>query len=71
MTDCVGLGRLFGHKYRPRISVTERANPTMARIQSDGPVAADVLRNMYVLKGREYHGDLCERCGKVVQLADR
>lgn len=62
--NCAGLvGRIFGHRMRPRYNETRE----MPSIKADGGFRADVsaLREM-MTKSRTYHGDVCERCGYTV-----
>lgn len=62
--NCLGLGGwLFGHRYDARYSVKEHPN-TMA-LEARG-ISADTARRIAVLADRTYHGDVCVRCGSVV-----
>lgn len=59
---CRGLaGALFGHKFRARYSI---GTPTLARIRNcDDIYVAGVVE---ASKPRTYHGDVCERCGVII-----
>lgn len=57
MKDCIGIGRLLGHRYRARETVTrfERSDDAGTVKQLD----------------RAYHGDTCERCGDRLGIGAR
>lgn len=65
MTRCIGItGRLFGHRYEARHSVSTRKVVLPAKAPGDfvsikGAVPRDFEK-------RTYHGDVCARCGAVV-----
>lgn len=64
--ECQGLfGRWFGHKFKPRYSLSE---PTVEiKINSTTDVDADDAAAMLeASKRKTYHGDVCTRCGNLV-----
>lgn len=64
---CQGiLGRIFGHKYRPRYDVKERERPRSYPIVSyTGPAGS--LRDILVLEDSTYICDVCLRCGDRIE----
>jgi hypothetical protein len=61
--NCHGLlGRLLGHAYRPRYS---ESAPTIKRVNElyDEALLPKIVE---ASKSRTYHGDVCTRCGDVV-----
>jgi hypothetical protein len=63
--NCKGIfGRLFGHKYEPRYS---RSAPTFQIKTMESLAFADELvAIMESSKVWTYHGDVCTRCGHVI-----
>jgi hypothetical protein len=63
---CIGIGLWLGHKYAPRFSDTSRKTPRIEAHQG--------MYSTVTIKGaqprdfakRTYHGDVCSRCGHVV-----
>jgi hypothetical protein len=59
MSDCMGLfGRLFGHKFEPRYTLTP---PGSMNVGNGSPSAICAVIDQ--LTKREYQGDVCARCG--------
>lgn len=53
MNQCIGIGRLIGHRYRARESqVTYESN--------------DQREYLHTIR-RTYHGEVCERCGHHIE----
>lgn len=64
---CVGIfGAIFGHKYRAR--TTEHIGP--CSVTPNGAYAiwatTDSMLDKYRERETRYHGDVCARCGKIV-----
>lgn len=55
MTQCIGIGRILGHRYRPRES----------RTTYETNDEREYLRTTQ----RTYHGEMCERCGDRIERA--
>ena len=72
---CQGiLGRLFGHKYRPRYDVKERENqksPTGADLFWSSSVDVEFNLKLFVLTDTTYVCDVCVRCGDQRKREDK
>lgn len=77
MTACIGIGRLLGHRYGARYSerrVWPEGTETIEApsIKTKGMSATDMASLVERLTDagknheRSYEGDVCERCGDVV-----
>jgi hypothetical protein len=68
-TVCKGIaGWLFGHKYEARYSF---GKPTVDPTKSDSfwgnlVFSSDIAGIVSASKPRTYHGDVCVRCGDVI-----
>lgn len=61
---CMGMGKILGHRFRARYS-TESAWPSGGNLEVTNvppSVAVTLLKN----QKSTYEGDVCERCGLVV-----
>jgi hypothetical protein len=64
--NCKGIsGLIFGHKYQPRYSKTIPAGANVKHGAFEGPIAAYAAM-LDGFKNITYAGDVCERCGHVV-----
>lgn len=66
--SCIGfLGRLFGHAHQPRYSTVRKSYEWVARL------GGGIFRNEIPAdeEKRMYHGDVCARCGDVVNVPSR
>lgn len=65
-TQCSGvLGRVFGHRYRPRYSTSEQPSGiSFKNLYGDEQMhlACEVAK----LSTQTYQCDVCERCGSIV-----
>ena len=63
--QCTGLGKVFGHKYEPRYSMTyewpETASFKNLELLTDDSILA------LKITSESYHGDVCTRCGDTKQ----
>lgn len=69
MSQCVGLlGRLFGHKYAARHSEASERVGVEAVLPSSAwaNIRTENTEAPRKSESRTYHGDVCERCGAVV-----
>ena len=63
-TRCTGLlGRIFGHKYRPRYTSTRREREPSGNAEIDAMLTLAFGASYATLSESTYHGDVCERCG--------
>lgn len=66
MNACKGLvGRLLGHKFDARYSIGAADLP-LSLIDLKGP-SSQVQEALEKMRPWTYHGDVCERCGLVVE----
>lgn len=64
-SDCCGLmGLLFGHKYQPRFTVRVEENWRPQPLQFTQGI--DLTECSPNVNDRQYEGDVCVRCGSVV-----
>ena len=63
--SCVGIGRLLGHRYRARYS-TKESRPFWATPGFYGEIKIHGQKPQLHISSRTYEGDVCERCGDVV-----
>lgn len=63
-TKCTGImGRIFGHKFRPVITL---GSPTITDFKLTGSQAASAYeRIINATKSETFHGCICQRCGAV------
>ena len=62
--NCKGVwGWLFGHKYRAKYSYGE---PTIAFKGFEADTVNKSIKVMNASKRKVYHGDVCRRCGNIV-----
>lgn len=67
---CQGLlGRLFGHRYEGRYSEHEAVPDGVSFQVPPGP-AGERLVEATKTRTRTYHGDVCVRCGDVVNAPE-
>ncbi len=61
MKECIGLlGRWFGHNYKARFTSTFR----------DGNITYTWSWELKHFKEHAYEGDVCSRCGDIVNTGD-
>lgn len=62
--ECAGiLGRILGHKFRPRYSVTEHEIEYESEFYR-GLAQTSLGRPGIIRQERSYWGEVCERCGE-------
>lgn len=61
--DCKGLvGAIYGHNYQARYAETA----VRVGISTEGLEGEDLACFLNAYRNRGYHGDVCTRCGDVV-----
>ena len=67
MDKCIGLmGQVFGHNFEPRYNTTSKLNPEN---MPESPVVlgfGESIVDSYKDKVKLYKGDVCTRCGMVI-----
>lgn len=61
MSDCTGIGRIFGHNFEPRYSMD---GSDLARVLSGSGDVELTARAIDALQRKTYVHDVCTRCGK-------
>lgn len=65
MSKCIGTGLLFGHKFEARYSLGLAMD-----MNTKGTSISEVIRLLDSSRARTYEGDVCTRCGMVVNKND-
>lgn len=60
--NCQGIGRILGHKYEARYDTT----PTGWNVNARSISPQDVLAIIDANSVKTYRGDVCTRCGHIV-----
>lgn len=65
---CTGsmMGTLFGHKFKPRFSVTKKMNLDIQKMKFQYSESLESAMDAFKDITKTYCGDVCTRCGKVV-----
>lgn len=64
MDKCQGIfGKLFGHLYRPAITMGAPSSLKIGDVEGSGIMLIKLINST---RPETYHGIYCKRCGKVV-----
>lgn len=67
MDKCIGImGKIFGHKFKARYDSTSIMNPANRRSEYMTLAMGDKGLELLKDETHTYKGDVCTRCGKII-----